>query len=142
MEVQGATGATDGWSSAPSVIAQQALGKDDFLRLLLAQLKNQDPMSPLGNTEFVAQMAQFSSLEQLNNLAKIAEEISATQKQSALIAETTALIGRKVTVQIPGEDESPVTVTGQVTSVRLVNGWPKLVIDGKPYDPAYVTEVA
>lgn len=55
-------------SALSGVPANQDLGKDAFLQLLVTQLKNQDPLSPMDNTAFVAQLAQFSSLEQLSNM--------------------------------------------------------------------------
>src|SRR3954464_11178683 len=69
------------------------LGKDDFLKLLVGQLKNQDPMAPSGNEEFIGQMTQFSQLEQQTNTASSTSEI-VTQ-----LARTSALglIGRTVT---------------------------------------------
>lgn len=66
------------------------LGKDEFLQLLVTQFRHQDPMQPLQNHEFIAQMAQFSSLEQMLNMTK---EITAL-KQSAGMA--TGLIGKQI----------------------------------------------
>jgi flagellar basal-body rod modification protein FlgD len=57
-----------GKSSTSSASSTKAIGKDEFMKLLLAQLKNQNPLNPMDGTDFAAQLAQFSSLEQLSNL--------------------------------------------------------------------------
>jgi len=87
--------ATSGTSSTSS--SSQTLGKDDFLKLLTAQLQNQDPLSPMDNTAFVAQMAQFSSLEQLQNLNDSLTTFLATASGNG-IAAATPLLGRTVAV--------------------------------------------
>lgn len=56
--------------------ALKDIGKDEFLKLLVAQLQNQDPLSPLKNEEFVAQLATFSSLEQLISINKAVQQLS------------------------------------------------------------------
>lgn len=74
------------------------LGKDQFLQILITQLKNQDPMQPMQDKDFIAQMAQFSSLEQTMNMAK---EL-ASLRQSAGIA--SGLIGKTVEWQAQTEN--------------------------------------
>lgn len=71
------------------------LGKDAFLKLLITQLQNQDPTNPMDDREFIAQMAQFSSLEQMQNMTKAMESLLLSQQQSQLMNYTT-FIGKDV----------------------------------------------
>src|SRR3954468_9953633 len=86
------TAATTATTASSSKKADQVLGKDDFLKLMVAQMKNQDPMNPSDDKDNIAQMAQFSSLEQITNLA------TATQKlaDSMQMTQTLGLIGHTV----------------------------------------------
>src|SRR3989339_1106934 len=72
-----------------------ALGKDDFMKLLLAQLKNQDPLKPMDGTDFAAQLAQFSSLEQLSNMNTELKNLSVNQ-MTMNYAQSVNMIGKDV----------------------------------------------
>ena len=74
------------------------LGKDAFLELMITQMKNQNPLEPQGNSEFVAQLAQFSSLEGITNLNKTVETL-AGGLQSSQALQASALVGRTVKVE-------------------------------------------
>ena len=74
--------------------------KDMFMRLLLAQIENQDPLKPTDQTDFVAQLAQFSSLEGIQNLSNSVQDIGAMYRSSQAL-QATALVGREVLV--PGQ---------------------------------------
>ena len=65
--------------------ASNVLGKDDFLKLLMTQLQNQDPSNPVEDTEFIAQMAQFSTLEQITNMNSTMERFIQLQEQNQLV---------------------------------------------------------
>lgn len=71
------------------------LDKDDFLSLMITQLKNQDPLSPMNNNEFIAQTTQMSSLEQLINIAKLMEKQNTQSTESQLLSGA-SFIGKNV----------------------------------------------
>lgn len=100
-------------SSISSVMNPKGLGKDDFLKLLVAQLKNQDPLKPQDNTEFVAQLAQFSSLEAAMGTNSRLDTL-ATQNQGMANTEVVGLVGKTATVK-----GTLLTATGSGTAVPI-----------------------
>ena len=113
----------------------QQLGKDAFLQLLVTQLRYQDPLDPQDNSAFVAQMAQFTSLEQMQNLNDSMTKL--LNLQSEAHSSAPAFLGLSVTVK--GNDGLP--LTGIVTAVEYQNGKPQLVIDGKRYGMDVIQKV-
>jgi flagellar basal-body rod modification protein FlgD len=90
-------------SQSPSALSSalgtnKAMGKDDFLKLLVAQLKNQDPLAPQDNTQFVAQLAQFSSLEAAMGTNSRLDAIT-SQNQGLANTEVVGLVGKTATVK-------------------------------------------
>lgn len=92
-----------GTTAAASALSQQAAGsknldKEAFLKLLVAQLKNQDPLQPQENSEFVAQLAQFSSLEQTMGINSRLDTLT-LQSQGLSNSQVVSLVGQTVTVE-------------------------------------------
>jgi flagellar basal-body rod modification protein FlgD len=81
--VANSTLTSDQLSAASSAVTNE-LGKDAFLKLLIAELSNQDPLNPMSDREFIAQMAQFSTLEQMTNMTKALEGLSSMEPYSAV----------------------------------------------------------
>src|SRR5690606_1261481 len=87
-----------GFYGADKASKNDVLGKDAFLKLLVTQLQNQDPLNPLDDKEFIAQLAQFSSLEQMTNVSEgIAALTEKTAQQDMLSA--VSYIGKEVTAE-------------------------------------------
>lgn len=107
------------------------LGKDDFLRLLMAQLQNQDPMNPMEDREFIAQMATFSSLEQMTNLNKNMEKFIDSQNKMNVLS-LHQYLGAELSWQDIHEVEGVPFVEmkqGFVESVSMIDGKARLVMN-------------
>jgi len=95
-----------------------ALGKNEFLKLLTAQLQQQDPTQPMSNTEFVAQLAQFTSLEQMNNVSDTLTKML-TAQGTALQTTAASLVGKTAvftTDQVSIEQGKTATITANLSS--------------------------
>src|SRR5262245_21634040 len=109
-----------------SRIPVRTLNQDDFLKLVIAQLTTQDPLHPMTDTDFVAQMTQFTTLEQsksmTNDIARLRNEQQIVQANS--------LIGRVVTLQ----DGQGALTQGKVSAVQVEAGTPQIVVNGYAFD--------
>lgn len=110
--------------------AGDALGRDAFLKLLITQIQMQDPLEPMGAQEYIAQLAQFSSVEQLQN----ANLQLAILQQMQAVSQAVLLIGHTITT---GEDST----SGVVDGVTFADGQPKLLIGDEQVDPGDVSQV-
>lgn len=108
--------------------ASGELGKDEFLKLLVTQLKYQDPLNPMEDREFIAQTAQFSALEQMTNINQNFTQFMRMQA----ISNTAALIGKEVSYVISNSDSEDIQIlSGPVTEVTFADGTAYLTINGE-----------
>ena len=115
-------GGLDSKKPITELVGEERLGKEDFLNLLITQLKYQNPLEPMKNSEFIAQTAQFSALEQMQKLNKSMESQMSLQRTMSDMMKTQYL-GK--TVQVPG------------SKVQLTDGKP-VEIGASLSAPAYV----
>ena len=111
--------------------ASQELGKDDFLKLLITQLSHQDPTNPMDNTALIAQMAQFSSLEQMNNMANGFDRMASLMNNNDAVS----TLGKTVDIEI-GSDK----ITGVVESVTRGEK-PQVLVNGNYYSLEHINAV-
>jgi len=127
-------GSTEGTGS-------RELDKDAFLKLLVSQIRNQDPLEPTPHDQFIAQLAQFSTLEEMQGVNENLVGLALLQQSNALMSQLTdssVLIGKAVVYQDPTSGEP---TTGTVDSVKIQDGLAVLRIDGADVPLVNVTEV-
>jgi flagellar basal-body rod modification protein FlgD len=102
------------------------LGKDDFLKLLVGQMQNQDPLNPTDGAEYMGQMTQFSILEQLTNLGQTTSAAASNEYDQNAVA----LIGKEISY-LRTDAGSLRTFSGRVESVTFTSAGPKLRVSGE-----------
>lgn len=120
-------------ADATARVPQKVLDQDDFLKLLMTQFTAQDPMEPMKDTAFIAQMAQFTSLEQ----SKVMTADIAALREQQQILQANGMLGRTVTLQVNGG----LVAQGAVTAVQMEAGTPKLVVNGQAYELGQVLTI-
>lgn len=101
------------------------LGKDAFLKILVTQLKNQDPTKPMSDQQFIAQMAQFSSVEQLTNMS------ASISKLSEMLGANTSIIGKEVFWSQADSSGTSHVYSGTVDSISFDSGKQVLGVNGQ-----------
>lgn len=118
-------------TSTTKTSSNSALNMDDFIKLMVAQLQNQDMYNTTDNTQFMAQMAQYSMVQALTDL----KELNTTTY-------SVSLIGKDVTLATTDSSGAQKVVTGTVSGVNLQNGDTQIVVDGSTYPISSIVKVS
>jgi flagellar basal-body rod modification protein FlgD len=121
-------------TATPSVSRDDQMDKDTFLKLLVAQMRYQDPSNPADTTQFMSQTATFTQVEKLEQLT--------TQNAALLALQRSMSAGSLVGHTVSYTDEAGTTVTGTVGSVRISGDEPQAVVDGVEVPLGRLTEVS
>jgi flagellar basal-body rod modification protein FlgD len=116
--------------SASAIQNRVELGKNEFMNILVTQLRFQDPLRPMDDREFIAQMAQFTALEQMQNLNREFTKIKAIN-----------MVGNFVTARIEGEGPEPDMLHGLVESVTFEGSRTNMVVNGRTVDAEDIISV-
>jgi flagellar basal-body rod modification protein FlgD len=135
MQVNATSSTTDTLNSqAQTILPEQTLNQKDFLKLLVAQMSAQDPMNPVSNTDFAAQMAQFSTLQTTQSM----QTNLAGLESSQAVLQANSLLGRTVQVQ----SAQGATDSGVVSAVGIQAGTPTITVNGQSYGLSAVLSVS
>lgn len=118
-------------TAAAASSSQTAVSQNDLINIMLAELKYQDPLKPLDNRDFIAQLAQFTTLEQTKELNDKIETLLSVQAST----QSVGLLGRTVDVKTDAGDSQ----TGSVTTITFSSGEPRLTV--KKADGTFLNDI-
>jgi flagellar basal-body rod modification protein FlgD len=119
---------------ATPVLPTQTLNQQDFLNLLVAQMQAQDPLNPVSNTDFIAQMAQFSNLQVSQGIESGVTSLQSQQQ----FTQANSLLGANVSLLT----SSGAIAQGAVSSIQMQAGTPQIVVNGQAYSLSQVVSVS
>lgn len=120
------------------------LDQQDFLKIMVEQMRNQNPLEPQDNGEFFSQIAQFDSLNTMREIVDVLRSLTAFSE----LANASSLIGRTITATVPQLDAEtglfgdPLVITGVVERVTFEPDGAMVHVDGQPVPAAFISEVA
>jgi flagellar basal-body rod modification protein FlgD len=121
-------------TTTSSTSSNSEVSQQQFLTILLAQMKNQDPLNPMDDTQFITQLAQFSSLEQLE---KVNENLSAGMYLD-IFSQAASMMGRNIDAVDPTTGD---TISGEVSAVSFEDGNATLTVGDETVGLGYVTRI-
>lgn len=126
-------------------VESDSLTQQDFLMLMVEQMRHQNPLEPMDSVDFIAQMAQFETLTAMHGIAEAITRLASVSE----LANASALVGRTVTALIPrgpdpetGQFREPELVSGEVERVTFDSNGAVVVVNGRPVPSALIVEVA
>ncbi|HCF49396.1 MAG TPA: hypothetical protein DER60_03890 [Syntrophomonas sp.] len=145
MTVEATAAAANNTAQTAAKSNKSIMDKDDFLKLLVTELRYQNPLQPMEDKEFISQMATFSSLEQMQNLNStmtgLADTINNRWLPSMMMQQAGQMVGREVAYLYLDENEELQSTVGIVDSVIMRQGTPYLVIQGQEVSMEAVIEL-
>ncbi len=135
-----ATNSNSGQSTTTTTTTSQL--KDEFLSLLVAQIKNQDPLSPMDNTQYVAELSQFSSLEQLQDMNSSISQLITLQQTNGdnnYLLYATNMLGKSVEATDP---DTNATYSGTVQGYQIENGEIYFTVDGQSIPASWISSTS
>lgn len=133
--------------STTDIVSQTSndyMDKDAFLNLLVTELQYQDPLDPVDNKSFIAELANFSALEQMTNLNDSFEllgDLQLSLLNNSITTQAASLIGKEVTVQVEVDDEIK-GYTGVVSGIFFEEGVPSIIIDDMAFNLEDVVQIS
>jgi len=111
-------------TAAPAAASNSQLGQDEFLKLLTVQLQNQNPLQPMDNTQSIAQLAQFSSVQAMTDL----KSSFSSFESNFSVMQSAGLIGKTVSASSVDATGNSSSVSGTVKTISIINGVPEFTL--------------